>query len=43
MSAGTPAEGGPGMEHLLQRCARRMKRDVDYQQRRGESEHAVAE
>ena len=35
--------GGPGMKHLLQRCARRVNRDVQHEQRDGDGEHAVAE
>jgi hypothetical protein len=35
--------GGPGVERLLQGCAGRVKRKVHYEQRDGESEHAVAE
>ena len=31
------------MKHPLQRCARRMNRDVQHEQRRGDGEHAVAE
>ena len=31
------------MKDLLQRCAGWTKRKVDYEQRRGESEYAVAE
>ena len=31
------------MKHLLQGRARRVKRKVNYEQRDGESEHAVAE
>ena len=31
------------MKHLLQGCARRVKRDVQHEQRDGEAEHAVAE
>ena len=31
------------MQRLLQGCARGMKRKVDYEQRDGEPEHAVAE
>ena len=34
---------GPGVKHLLQGGAGRMKRKVRYEQRHGESEHAVAE
>ena len=31
------------MKHLLQRCARRVNRDVQHEQRDGDGEHAVAE
>lgn len=34
---------GPGMKQLLQGGARRVKRDVQDEQRDGEAEHAVAE
>jgi len=31
------------MKYLLQRCARRVNREIQYQQRGGEPEHAIAE
>jgi hypothetical protein len=31
------------MEHLLQRGTRRMNREINYEQRDGDSEHAIAE
>ena len=31
------------MKHLLQRCARRVNRDVQHEQRDGDGEHAIAE
>jgi hypothetical protein len=34
---------GPGVQHLLQRCARRAEGEVQYQQSGGESVYAVAE
>ena len=34
---------GPGMKYLLQRCARRVNRDVQDEQRDGDGEHGIAE
>lgn len=40
---GVREEGWPGVQQLLKRRARRMEREVDHEQRAGESEGAVAE